>query len=429
MIRTSLALIGLGFASMLAACTGTTDGGATSDDAATPSDDATGDSGGGGRDSSGDAPAPPGDGARDSRPPGDALGGDTGTKPDGTTGDTGGGGTDTASPLGLHVEGNELVDHGVKVHLHGVNHSGAEYSCVGGYGMIEGPSGDALIKPLLDWKVNVVRVPVNEQCWLGINGLDAKYSGDVYRKAVTDHVNMLRTAGFYVIFDLHWAAPATTKADGQLPMADADHAIEFWKSAADAFKGDPGVIFDVFNEPFLDSGNADTTDAWSCLQHGCTVKGGTTGTMTYGDYKSAGTQDLLDAIRSTGATNVVMIPGLAWTNDLSGWLAHKPTDATGNTVASMHLYNFNACKDPGCWDGAYLAVSKSVPLITGELGEDDCGHGFIDGYMSWADAHGVSYLGWTWNTWDCNKGPALITAYDGTPTGFGQGLRDHLKSL
>jgi len=54
--------------------------------------------------------------------------------------------------------------------------------------------------------------------------------------------------------------------------------------------------------------------------------------------------------------------------------------------------------------------------------------------MSLADAHGIGYLGWTWDAvssggWSCTGGPSLITDYRGTPTGFGVGLRDHLRAL
>src|SRR6266571_7113825 len=48
---------------------------------------------------------------------------------------------------------------------------------------------------------------------------------------------------------------------------------------------------------------------------------------------------------------------------------------------------------------------------------------------AFADAHGISYLGWTWDTWDCASGPALISNYDGTPTAFGIGFRNHLALL
>jgi endoglucanase len=31
--------------------------------------------------------------------------------------------------------------------------------------------------------------------------------------------------------------------------------------------------------------------------------------------------------------------------------------------------------------------------------------------------------------WDCKDGPALITDYNGTPTPFGVGFRNHLRRL
>jgi endoglucanase len=72
---------------------------------------------------------------------------------------------------------------------------------------------------------------------------------------------------------------------------------------------------------------------------------------------------------------------------------------------------------------------KQVPLVAGEIGQSGCTHEFIDKVMDWLDAHQGSYLGWTWNTWDCVAGPALISDYGGTPTDLGQGLKDHLTRL
>jgi hypothetical protein len=80
-----------------------------------------------------------------------------------------------------------------------------------------------------------------------------------------------------------------------------------------------------------------------------------------------------------------------------------------------------------CWSGAVAAVARVHPVVAGELGEFDCAHSFIEDFMSWADANGVSYLGWSWNTYDCATGPSLIESADGAPTAFGQGLRDHLQ--
>lgn len=110
------------------------------------------------------------------------------------------------------------------------------------------------------------------------------------------------------------------------------------------------------------------------------------------------------------------------------WLAHVPTDPLDQLAASFHLYNFNSCDTQSCWETGAGAVAAQHPVVTGELGENDCAHGFIDTYMPWADDAGISYLGWTWNTWDCDTGPALITDYDGGATGFGQGLMAHLMT-
>jgi len=100
-------------------------------------------------------------------------------------------------------------------------------------------------------------------------------------------------------------------------------------------------------------------------------------------------------------------------------------------MAAFHVYQppLSNCSDTGCWNGALATVAQNVPVLTGEMGEQDCGHGFIDGYMSWADSKGISYLGWAWNVQNCNTFPALITNVDGTPTGFGQGLKDHLATF
>jgi endoglucanase len=111
------------------------------------------------------------------------------------------------------------------------------------------------------------------------------------------------------------------------------------------------------------------------------------------------------------------------------WLQYEPADPTGTLTAAAHVYNFNDCKSVSCYDAELGPVAAAVPLTINEIGENDCGHGFIDPLMTWADAHDIGYLGWTWNTWDCKSGPALITDYTGTPTAFGAGLKSRLTAL
>ena len=54
-------------------------------------------------------------------------------------------------------------------------------------------------------------------------------------------------------------------------------------------------------------------------------------------------QSLVNAVRGAGASNVLMLGGVAYSNDLSQWLAHEPTDPLHNLAASWHSYNFNSC--------------------------------------------------------------------------------------
>ena len=68
----------------------------------------------------------------------------------------------------LSVQGNHLVDgRGHVVRLTGVNRSGAEYACAGGWGIWDGPTDTrAAIAAIASWHVNAVRVPLNKDCFL-----------------------------------------------------------------------------------------------------------------------------------------------------------------------------------------------------------------------------------------------------------------------
>jgi hypothetical protein len=257
-----------------------------------------------------------------------------------------------------------------------------------------------------------VRVPLNEDCWLGINGVSQADGGIAYQQAVEQYVTTLNAAGMVAILDLHWNAPGTTKATGQQVMADADHSVTFWSSVATTFRSNPSVVFDLYNEPHDVS--------WPCWRNGCTVAAG---------WKAAGMQQMLTAVRQTGATQPVMVAGLNWAGDLSGWLANAPTDPLHQLAASAHIYNFSQCNTVSCWNQTIAPIARSVPVVTGEIGENDCASSFINAYMNWADGLGVSYLGWAWDTANCNTGPALISSYSGMPTAYGAGFQIHLAAL
>jgi hypothetical protein len=277
------------------------------------------------------------------------------------------------------------------------------------------------------WNIHAVRVPLNEECWLDVYGSPG---GATYQQHVKDYVDLLVRNGMNVILDLHWTWGAYTNSPDwhckdehavcQKPMPDAKYSPQFWTGVANTFKGNDAVVFDLFNEPYPEmAADWDKTAGWQCWRDG--------GTCTGIPYEVAGMQDLVDAVRSTGATNVLMLGGLEWANDMREWLKYKPVDPRNNIAASWHAYSFNACATETCWDTQIAPLAEQVPVVLGEFGQDNCGFDYMQRVANWADAHHIGYLPWTWNPWGCSTGAVLIKDWTGTPEpGIGEGYKAHL---
>lgn len=328
---------------------------------------------------------------------------------------------------GLNVLGNRLVDgSGTPVVLHGANISGTESACAQNW--TDDPFGGQpeddprTIAAMRSWHFNAVRIPLNEDCWLGINGV--RIQGAAYRDPIVRMVHEYEQAGFYVIVDLHWSAPGGQRAVAQNPAPDSDHSPAFWQSVAATFRGDGRVVFDLFNEPYfywIASGNA---DAWTCLWRGCAMTQYVTGGSPYtvnARWTTAGFDELIAVIRGTGATNVIMAAGVNWARDLSGWLAHRPAD--GNVIASWHAYHSanaalqSECAERSCWDDVVAPLARTVPVVVGETGDSTAGpETFLPSFLPWADGHGMSYLAWTWNAWQDPENVLVTDMLTGAPT-------------
>ena len=314
----------------------------------------------------------------------------------------------------LHVQGNKLLNgSGQTVVIHGVNHSGTEYACSQGWGIFDGQVDSAAVAAIKAWPhINAVRVPMNEDCWLGINGVPGAYAGANYQNALKNYVNLLNSNGLYAILDLHWNAPGGTLANSQQVMADSDHSPTFWTQVANAYKGNNAVIFELYNEPHDIS--------WSCWRDGGSCA----------SFQVAGMQTLVNAVRNTGATNVLLLGGLDWSNDISSWLSYKPNDPQNGIAAAWHVYDFNGCMDVNCYNSQGGPVVASVPLVVTETNSNSCNATWWNALFNWLDAHGAGYTPWTWNTWGtaCSD-KSLISDYSGTPSTSGQQYKNHLAGL
>ncbi len=340
----------------------------------------------------------------------------------------------------LSVAGNHLIgSDGAPILLRGVNISSTEGWPSYNLGFYEPQIANA-IDDVARTGANAIRITLNQGAWLGYLPNNS-YSGASYRSAITSLVTKARGYGLFVILDLHWNDPRPTGNSSladysttawQQVMADRNHSIDFWASVAGAFSNETGVIFDLYNEPhdvswaeWRNGGSLQTT--WASQQGGNVALNWTT----------AGMQELLDAVRSTNAQNVCIVNGLGWANDPSSWEANALNDPVNNLVLGWHAYPDQPYTRASDGDRTFSAsaasllvtLSQSYPVIVGETGDSSAGPTtFLQDFLPWCEAHGLSYLAWTFNAW-ANPDDVLISdwqsssqPYEPVPT-TGEGAR------
>ena len=339
-------------------------------------------------------------------------------------------------PSELHVVGNQIVwrsrsatpdrvaeqlGHDKRVWLQGANIVSLEWSA----------GGERVMKSALvaveDWKANAIRLPVKEEYWFGRTA-GQKDGGAAYRLLVEQVITLVANRGAYVVLDLHrFRAPK------------AEH-VEFWKDAATTYKNHPAVLFDLFNEPHgiswevwrnggfvaepTQPANVDENALLTPEEKANAAKG----------FQSPGMQGLVDAVRQTGARNIVIAGGLDWAYDLSGIAnGFALTEAGGNGIVySTHIYPWK--RD---WAGKVLLIADKHPIFVGEVGADIKKMTFIPAEAQEDAATWVPemlgliqkhQLHWTGFSFHPKASPVMITGWDYAPTPFwGQPAKEALS--
>jgi endoglucanase len=294
---------------------------------------------------------------------------------------------------------------GTPVQLQGVNVVSLEWSV----------RGEQVVKAtqvaIEQWKANIIRLPVKEEYWFGGG---AKDDGAAYRGLVDQVVTFAANRGAYLLLDLH-----RFKAPKQ------EH-IDFWKDAAARYKDHPAVLFDLFNEPHGTS--------WEVWRNGGFVaekrKAGDEDNFTTKDeqakaaqgFQAVGMQALLDAVRGTGARNVVLAGGLDYAYDLSGIAnGYALEDKTGNGIIySTHIYPWKKG-----WQEKVLVVADKHPILVGEVGANTKKMEWLkpewqEDAATWVPAMigciQKHNLHWTAFSFHPKSAPHLLTGWDYTPT-------------
>jgi endoglucanase len=325
------------------------------------------------------------------------------------------------------VQSNLILAADGKPYLfHGIGRDGLEYSCTGD-GHFDSQElaymGSGTNRAgIVYWGANTVRLPLSEGFWLYGQSSSA-CTATQYRALVKQVVNALTALRLNVILDLQWsdAGGQSLQGGGPWAMPDAD-SVMFWQQVAGIYGSYSNVLFELFNEPHPSS--------WACWLSACTI----TDQAYSADchclkkltFDSPGMQALVDAVRNTGATNLVLVAGMDWGFNLSQ-IGVYPISGS-NVVYDTHPYPY-AEKMPSSWDAAFGTISNTYPVISAESGEYDCGTSFMSKLLTYFDAHHIGWVAWAWVAQGSPCGyPQLIENYHGTPVpGMGQLVYTRLR--
>ena len=191
---------------------------------------------------------------------------------------------------------------------------------------------------------------------------------------------------------------------------------------ANAFKGNDAVVFDLFNEPYPDAPATGRHD------HRLAAAGATAAPAPASPTRWPACRTWSTRYAPPAPPTSSWSAAWTWTNDLTQWLTYKPTDPRQQLWPRSALYNFNTCVDrvllghparAGGRAGAARARRDRRERLRATTSSTRL--------MNWADAHGVGYLGWTWNTWGCSSGAVPHQGLQRHPDrGFGEGYKAHL---
>ncbi len=321
-------------------------------------------------------------------------------------------------PLALRVVENKVLNsRNQPVVLRGVNIPDLEWTGGGQRRILQ--SINAAIR---DWRVTIIRLPLVEDFWFG-KAPDQRDGGASYRELVSQAVDACATQGCYVIVDLHWwdcGIWGTNISEHYMPDLNS---VEFWRRCAAQFKNHPAVLFDLYNEPHA--------VPWSVWRDGGLVKekaNPRSPTPTL-EYRAAGMQTLLDAVRRAGARNVVVAGGLDWAYDLSGILEGMELhDTSGDGVIyANHTYIWKG-DTPEQWCAKMERVAARFPLIVSEFGGSGGPNRKRTSPVSRANDSNDDWLlhtmqilqdhNWSWAAWCFHPkaGPPMLSDWNYTPT-------------
>jgi endoglucanase len=205
-----------------------------------------------------------------------------------------------------------------------------------------------------DWRCTVLRAAMGVEPDSGYLRRP-EFSRNLVKKVVDACIR----GGLYVIIDWH----------DHNAHRHPDAAVEFFTEMARTYGTNPGVIYEIYNEP----AEAD----WK------TVK--------------AYSEKVISAIRAIDPDNLILVGSPHWDQDVH-IAADDPVTGFSNLMYTLHFY----AGTHKAWlrERGDYALKKGIPLFVSEYGGCDAsGDGPIDRpewtlWMDWMNANGISWCGW-----------------------------------
>jgi hypothetical protein len=205
--------------------------------------------------------------------------------------------------------------------------------------------GDRTMEEARAWGANTIRFQLSQR---GLDPTDPLYS-QAYLDRIRAGVALARTHGLAVILSIQDQGPSGGSSHAQ----PSEATIRDWQTLTGLFNGDQDVVYEMFNEPQ----NRPTDEGWAVWRNGGPPERNQ-GTPAVGH------QRVLDAIRATGATNVVIADGSQFAQRLDGVpLLHDPL---GQLAYGVHPYLTHTLRFPQDWEPGFGFLRTQYPVVATE---------------------------------------------------------------
>jgi mannan endo-1,4-beta-mannosidase len=272
-----------------------------------------------------------------------------------------------SNALQIHVQGDQLVDAlGNTVQLRGATIDGLEAtgcSWTASHAVATGATEPDWSK-LVAWKLNAVRLPISRSCW----------ANPAYQTLLTTAAADAAAAGLAVIIDEDEPITGGFTSTSAEPIPSLADVLAFWNSVALTFAGQPAVLFEL--GPSLATGPNYVGGAYNLLIH---------------------------AIRSTNATNVILLGGPTGDSNLTWWTQYPPTDVVNQLALAYRELPSSSNAAPPNTAAAGVLNAPGVPVVVTETGApagSGAGTNYLTQMLALADQDNWGVIASEWNPAD-----------------------------